>query len=383
MPLVVPQRPTAIETEPQALAQPLSQAPAEVQRTAGPPTDAPPLPVAAPPPAPEAPRAELPLRVPPAPLPRPVSGRSMGQRLRARSEHHADLPVSRPLALTQRQMVQRVMGHHQAAAEAAERQGLPPVTAAEPGSLQRKDKNPYETWTNEAMTSMGMEAPKPKKVGLKDLFKPGPQKLPKGFQAFNPNEVPTNITSLLQPTTTVVVDDDPTPPRPSTSLPPPPLPPLRPRSSNRGRGSNEPPPVPIPEPPVIELPLVPPPPRREPKPIKLKTKPPKFLEDTAPPPQPSQSAKPPPQIKTRKRSDSSPPPPPDPALQEQWRLEAEQREQEEARKREEELKQEMELEELRKRLQGGSRGSDVDIPDLARRVYPLIRRLLQMDRERR
>jgi hypothetical protein len=88
-------------------------------------------------------------------------------------------------------------------------------------------------------------------------------------------------------------------------------------------------------------------------------------------------------VTTRKRSGSGPPPPPDPELQAQWRAEAEAREAEEERKREEELQQAQELEALRERLAGGSRGSDVDIQDLARRVYPLIRRLLLLDRERR
>jgi hypothetical protein len=127
----------------------------------------------------------------------------------------------------------------------------------------------------------------------------------------------------------------------------------------------------------MDLPLASPP-----RPFKLKTRDMKPLEDSAPtlPPLPPLPPKPP---VTRKRSGSGPPPPPDPEMQAQWRKEAEEREAKKTREHEQQLKQEQELEELRQRFEGGSRGSDVDIPDLARRVYPLIRRLLQQDRERR
>jgi hypothetical protein len=124
-------------------------------------------------------------------------------------------------------------------------------------------------------------------------------------------------------------------------------------------------------------------PRTPPKPIKLKTKEPRFLQDSEPPKPITKKSEPTTPVVTRKRSGSGPLTPPDPEMQAQWRAEAKAREEEEERKRLEQLKQEAELEDLRQRLAGGSRGSDVDIPDLARRVYPLIRRLLMLDRERR
>jgi hypothetical protein len=88
-------------------------------------------------------------------------------------------------------------------------------------------------------------------------------------------------------------------------------------------------------------------------------------------------------VQTRKRSGGGPPPPPDPEMQAQWRAEAQAREAKEKADLEMKAKNEAELDAMRAALAAGSRGSDVDIQDLARRVYPLIRRLLLLDKERR
>jgi hypothetical protein len=352
--------------------------------------------------APMAPRASLddepvgmPLRVPPA-LPEPPagerppsSGLTMGQRLRARSEQAADLPVAQPVSVIQRQMARRALARGQAAARAAERQGLPPAVPR--GTIQRAKRDPYGGWLKQVMDEQGLPMPAPKKFSMQDLFRPDPHKLPKGFMPFDPNQALPNVGEqvtappesglpLTPPTTTS--STVPTPLR----RPPPPLRP-RPTSTTSPQTTAGPSIAPRQEPsePPLDMPLAPPAPRRERKPIKLKTKTMKFLEDEEKPKtrERSNAITERPGPKTRKRSDSSPPPRPDPELQAQWRAEAEEREREEQRKKEEQLKQEMELEDLRKRLEGGSRGSDVDIPDLARRVYPLIRRMMRQDRERR
>ena len=378
--------------------------------TPGTPVPEPPAPL--PQPSLEAQQASLPLRVPPAavdltpappvvqrqaapaetpaetqPETQPARRLTMGQRLQARSEQNAELPVSRAVSLIQRQMARRVIAHNQAATRAAERQGLPAPLPR--GTIQRA-KDPYKTWQQDSMQAQGLGQAPVKKFSMHDLFQPDPHKLPKGFVPFDQRTLMTDPNPQLttattdQPTTTPVVD--------SSGVIPlaPPLTPTR-RSAPSGgprprRGptvattdNDVPPPLDNPPPLPLDLPLVPPT-KREYKPVKLRTTPMKFLEDNeAPPPPP----KPEPEIRTRKRSGGGPLAPIDPALQQMWRDEAAAKEAKEEKEREAQLKNEQELDELRKQLAGGSRGSDVDIPDLARRVYPLIRRLLLLDRERR
>jgi hypothetical protein len=326
--------------------------------------------------------ADLPLRVPappvtpvktptpdtPAPL---VSGPTMGQRLQARTEQRERLPVARPISLVQRQQDQRTTAPE-------------PTTAADEvveASLAQRLR--ARSAAAEEQSGAPADAPLAFRPGtviqrVDNVIPDAPalddeqQAMPRGNRPAPPRP-PQRQT--------------PTPPR-RTPKPLPPLP-LPPPFVPQGYGNSLTTTDDVPDAPPMTtsqtLPLAPPPttppaPRGGPRPLRVRTQAPKFLKDNEPPPEPPKT--PPPPV-TRKRSGGGPPPPPDPEMQAQWRAEAAEREAAEEKKKQLALKQEAELDALREAMAGGSRGSDVDIQDLARRVYPLIRRLLLLDKERR
>src|SRR5690606_26170789 len=98
---------------------------------------------------------------------------------------------------------QRVVAHTQAAARAAERQGLPAPLPR--GTIQRT-KDPYGKWLQNEMYAQGLGKMPRKKFNMNQLFRPDPHKLPKGFVPFDGRRMLVDESDLLNPPHTEIGD---------------------------------------------------------------------------------------------------------------------------------------------------------------------------------